>query len=264
MNMLTISQVANYAGVTVAAVRHYHHVGLLPEPPRDQSGYRRYDATAVVRLIRIHVLASAGIPLSQVETMLDADEQTFSAGVSAIDRRLRVEIDHLQATRERLAKLAAGDHMALPQCVVDYLARLRTMGLNEDFIVLERDAWIIVSAQVPDQIDAIIAQKHDDLDDPAMANLYRMLSEAVDWPMNGPRLVEVADCFEQILIRMSADGYLVEPNLDDRMVALLDATMVAAAPASRGLLALLEERGWKGWTRLERSEQAPAAKATAS
>ena len=33
--MLTISQLASYAGVTVRAVRHYHQVGLLPEPARD-------------------------------------------------------------------------------------------------------------------------------------------------------------------------------------------------------------------------------------
>ncbi len=43
--MLTISQLAAYAGVTVRAVRHYHQIGLLPEPERDASGYRRYGAT---------------------------------------------------------------------------------------------------------------------------------------------------------------------------------------------------------------------------
>ena len=48
--MLTISQLASYAGVTVRAVRHYHAKGLLPEPERDHSGYRRYDAAAVVEL----------------------------------------------------------------------------------------------------------------------------------------------------------------------------------------------------------------------
>ncbi|WP_280451185.1 MerR family transcriptional regulator, partial [Nocardia cyriacigeorgica] len=30
--MLTIGQLAATAGVTVRTVRHYHHVGLLPEP----------------------------------------------------------------------------------------------------------------------------------------------------------------------------------------------------------------------------------------
>ena len=62
--MLTISQLAAYAGVTVKAVRHYHAKGLLPEPERDHSGYRRYDAQAVVELIRIRTLADAGVPLA--------------------------------------------------------------------------------------------------------------------------------------------------------------------------------------------------------
>ena len=44
--MLTIGQLAAYAGVTTRAVRHYHQVGLLPEPERDASGYRTYAAPA--------------------------------------------------------------------------------------------------------------------------------------------------------------------------------------------------------------------------
>ena len=64
--MLTISQLASYAGVSVRAVRHYHAIGLLPEPKRDHSGYRRYDAAAVVELIRIRTLAEAGVPLARV------------------------------------------------------------------------------------------------------------------------------------------------------------------------------------------------------
>jgi DNA-binding transcriptional MerR regulator len=39
---ITIGQLADYAGVTIKAVRHYHKRGLLEEPARDASGYRRY------------------------------------------------------------------------------------------------------------------------------------------------------------------------------------------------------------------------------
>ena len=79
--MLTISQLAAYAGVTVRAVRHYHAKGLLPEPERDHSGYRRYDAAAVVELIRIRTLAEAGVPLSRVQELLAADDEEFAAAV---------------------------------------------------------------------------------------------------------------------------------------------------------------------------------------
>lgn len=70
--MLTISQLAAYAGVTVRTVRHYHAKGLLPEPDRDHSGYRRYDAAAVTELVRIRTLSAAGVPLSRVRELLAA------------------------------------------------------------------------------------------------------------------------------------------------------------------------------------------------
>ena len=68
--MLTIGQLADYAGVTIRAVRHYHKRGLLPEPERDASGYRRYAAGAVIDLIRIKALADAGVPLARIQELL--------------------------------------------------------------------------------------------------------------------------------------------------------------------------------------------------
>src|ERR1044072_8850386 len=105
--MLTISQLAAYAGVTVRAVRHYHRIGLLAEPERDRSGYRTYDAVAVVRLIRIRTLADAGVPLARVQELLAAGPEEFAGGVQEIDKDLRAEIRRLQETRRRLDRVAA-------------------------------------------------------------------------------------------------------------------------------------------------------------
>ena len=250
--MLTISQLAAYAGVTARAVRHYHKIGLLPEPERDPSGYRTYDATAVVRLIRIHTLAGAGVPLARVQELLDAGPEEFADAVQDIDKDLRAEIRRLQGTRKRLARLAAGEHLALPQSVVDYLDRLRGLGVDERYIALERDAWIMISAQVPHLTDSIIAKKHAELDDPDTMKLYSLLSGALDWPADDPRVVEVADILERMLIRAVEAGEVGDDGFDDSFVDLLDSTTVRSAPAAGRLLAILEERGWKGWTRIER------------
>ena len=259
--MLTISQLAKYAGVTVRAVRHYHQVGLLPEPERDHSGYRSYDAAAVVRLIRIHTLADAGVPLARVQELLDAGPEDFAQGVKEVDKDLRADIRRRQGTRKRLARLAAGEHLALPQSVVDYLDRLRGLGVEERYVELERDAWIMVAAQVPHQIDAVIAKKHQDLDDPDMVKLYGLLSGALDWPADDPRVVEVADIMERLMLRAVEAGEVGEVGEagevrvdgdDDPFVELLDATMVASSPAAARLVAILEQRGWRGWTRIER------------
>jgi DNA-binding transcriptional MerR regulator len=250
--MLTISQLAAYAGVTVRAVRHYHKIGLLPEPERDRSGYRTYDAAAVVRLIRIHTLADAGVPLARVQELLDAGPQEFAGGVQEIDKDLRAEIRRLQDTRSRLARLATGEHLALPQSVVDYLDRLRGLGVGEPYIELERDAWIMIAAQVPHQIDSVIAKKHEELDDPDMLRLYSFFTGAPDWRAGDPRIVEVADILERLMIRAVEAGETGADGFDDQFVALMDSTMLESAPGAELVLAILQERGWKGWTRIER------------
>jgi DNA-binding transcriptional MerR regulator len=254
--MLTISQLAAYAGVTVRAVRHYHAKGLLPEPGRDRSGYRRYDAAAVVELIRIRTLAEAGVPLSRVQELLTADEDDFAAAIEEIDRRLRSEIRERQRHRARVAQLAAGDRLALPPEAVEYLDRLRELDVPTRAIEMERDAWILVAAQIPDQMPALMALKRAQIEDPAVTAIYADLVAAVDWDPDDPRLPEVADrlvaMIEKDTGQWSDDDQIDDFGLDDDLVALLDEVFLNAVPSARTLLRLLGERGWRGWTRLER------------
>jgi DNA-binding transcriptional MerR regulator len=256
--VLTISQLSAYAGVTVRAVRHYHAKGLLPEPIRDDSGYRRYDAAAVVELIRIRTLAEAGVPLARVQELLSADDEAFSAAIEDIDRRLRTEIRERQRHRKRVAELAAGDSLALPPAAVDYVERMRELGLPERAIEMERDAWILVAAQIPDQMPALMALKRDQIESPAVLAMYFDLVEAADWKADDPRLPALADRLAT-MIEEGAEHWSEEQaadfELDDDLVELLDQVFVDAVPVARGLLRLLEERGWRGWTRLERIDR---------
>jgi DNA-binding transcriptional MerR regulator len=253
--MLTISQLASYAGVTVRAVRHYHAKGLLPEPARDPSGYRRYDAAAVVELIRIRTLADAGVPLSRVDELLAADDEEFAVAIEEIDRRLRAEIRERQRHRERVAQLAAGDRLALPPEAIEYLDRLRELDVPERAIEMERDAWILVAAQIPEQMPALMALKRTQIDDPAITAIYLDLVEAAEWDADDPRLPAFADrlvaLFEEDAENWSEDA-IADVALDDELFTLLDEVFVNAVPIARRLLRLLEERGWRGWTRLER------------
>src|SRR5262245_45635100 len=255
--MLTISQLAAYAGVTVRTVRHYHAKGLLPEPARDDSGYRRYDAAAVVELIRIRTLADAGVPLSRVQDLLSAEDDELTAAIEDIGHRLRAEIRELQRHRERVAQLAAGDRLALPPEAVEYLDRLRELDVPERAIEMERDAWILVAAQIPDQMPALMALKRAQIEEPAVTAMYLDLVKAADWDADDPRLPAVAD---RLVVMFEADAehvtedQMVDFALDDELVALLDEVFVNAVPVARKLLRLLEERGWTGWTNLERIE----------
>ena len=258
--MLTIGQLAAYAGVTVRAVRHYHQVGLLPEPERDASGYRRYGATAVVSLIKIRTLASAGVPLSQIGRMLEADAPAFAEAVQGIDRRLRDEIERLEASRKQIAQLTAGDSLALPPEVTSYLGRLREIGVSERMVESERDGWILVAARWPERIREIMPSKFAQLDDPQLVRLYRMMSVLLDSdPVDDSLLEETADLMAGLFERASAAGELNLAGVarDDLAFDLLDALAIEVEPRTQRMLALMRERGWTGWNRTERLGEPP-------
>jgi DNA-binding transcriptional MerR regulator len=253
--MLTIGQLAAYAGVTVRAVRHYHQVGLLPEPERDASGYRRYGATAVVSLIKIRALADAGVPLSRIRQLLDADEASFAAAIGTIDTRLSEEIERLETSRKQIAQLAAGDGLALPAEVVGYVDKLRAIGASQRMVEAERDAWILISAHWPEQVLEWIPEKNAQLDDPRVVRLYRVLSEIFDGnEADDPRMTEAADIMAALAEEAHASGTydLGEAGRDDLQFDLLDALALEADPRAARLKTLLRERGWDGWTRMQR------------
>jgi DNA-binding transcriptional MerR regulator len=251
--VLTISQLASYAGVTVRAVRHYHAKGLLPEPERDRSGYRRYDAHAVVELVKIRTLADAGVPLARVRELLAADEQEFHAAVADIDRRLRAEIKQRQQHRERIAQLAAGDSLALPPETVEYLDRLRSLGIPDVMVDGERDSWILVAAQLPEHMPLYMKLKQQQLDDPTTVELYRDLAAVLGWEADDPRATAVADRLVATLDATGTEGWEdFDKQMPDELAELLDSVFLDQVPVARHLMNLLEERGWRGWTKLER------------
>jgi DNA-binding transcriptional MerR regulator len=255
--MLTIGQLASYAGATPRAVRHYHQIGLLAEPERDQSGYRTYDADDVVRLIRIRTLAEAGVPLARVQELLDADQATFVEGTAEIDRQLRRQIRELQEHRRRIAQLASGDSLAVPAEVADYLDMVRAVGAPEVMIEAERDAWILIAARYPEHIPAFMVDKVAQLQDPRTVRFYRMIGRMVDATEEQQEQLatEMADLLVELFEEAAATGQLEQEDLnmdDDAFVQLLD-SMSEGYPVMARLRDLLAERGWTGWTRVERA-----------
>ncbi|NUW42498.1 MerR family transcriptional regulator [Nonomuraea rhodomycinica] len=257
--MLTIGELASYAGVTVRAVRHYHAKGLLPEPERDHFGYRRYGGDAVIELIRIRTLADAGVPLARVRELLRAGEAEFAAAVADIDRRLQAEIRERQRNRERIARLAAGDDLALPPEVVGLLNRMRELGIDERIIRVERDGWIPLAARSPARVPEWTARKREQLADPRFIGFYLTLGQALDWADDDPRLAGLADELAAYLTRMAderGEDYVGDIGVEPRFAELMDTLAFDTAPPARRLIRLMEERGWTGWTSLERVDPA--------
>lgn len=109
---MRIGQLADAAGTTSRAVRHYHRLGLMTEPTRLSNGYREYSMSDVVRLMRIRWLADAGIPLGSIATILSGnasgeDSDDVSADLRALIGIVESEQAKLARRRSRLAAMLA-------------------------------------------------------------------------------------------------------------------------------------------------------------
>ena len=71
-----------------------------------------------------------------------------------------------------------------------------------------------------------------------------------------PRLIEAADILAELLEQAYAasEAQASEWASDDLPFDLLDAFAVESDPRMERMMQLMRERGWAGWTRLERLE----------
>jgi DNA-binding transcriptional MerR regulator len=191
--VITIGQLADYAGVTIKTVRHYHQRGLLAEPPRDTSGYRRYTAQNAIDLVKIRTLAEAGVPLARIKELLTADPDHFAAAIVEIDLNLQQRAEELLRTRQRIAQLRAGDRLFVSAEVADYLDRLHRLGVSQRTVEMERDVWILGQSVSPKEAASWIADKRDAIDDPEFLAIYLEYDAAFDWSPDDPRLPALAD-----------------------------------------------------------------------
>src|SRR5689334_21899944 len=95
---LRIGAAAELLQITPKAIRVYHEYGLLPEPGRDASGYRRYDTSALVVLGRITRLRAAGLSLRAIRPLLAARDggEALRAALRDLDESLAEEIEQRQ------------------------------------------------------------------------------------------------------------------------------------------------------------------------
>ncbi|QVJ01662.1 MerR family DNA-binding transcriptional regulator [Nocardiopsis eucommiae] len=122
-----IGDAAAFVGTTPRAIRHYHEIGLLPEPERGVDGRRRYGYEDMIRLLWIRRMADAGIALEDIRDSFQTGTTSGGAegggGVADVLERLEETLTEREAElrRQRAA-----------------VERMRTegsrMGLLSDFV----------------------------------------------------------------------------------------------------------------------------------
>ncbi|GAA2307414.1 hypothetical protein GCM10010149_66680 [Nonomuraea roseoviolacea subsp. roseoviolacea] len=246
MNGVTIGQAAAFVGVTVKTVRHYHKLGLVQEPERDSSGYRRYGSAELLRLVQARTLAAAGVPLAEIGPLLDADAGLFAAGLADVERRLTEQIEELTARRDTLHRLTDGDRALLPDRAVALLERMPRLGFAADEVAAIREGWVLARALVPEGFDDYLTHFEHALQNPELVALGRRAAEAAAWEPDDPRIAELAAA--------AADHYLADPALLGTVTGLQARTEAATrysliahhgeerTPAAARLVELFEAR----------------------
>ncbi|MBC7300606.1 MAG: MerR family transcriptional regulator [Nocardia sp.] len=199
-NGVTIGQAAAFVGVTVKTVRHYHKLELVAEPDRDSSGYRRYGSAELLRLVKVRTLAEAGVPLAEIEPLLDADADRFATALAEVERQLTARIDELSARRATLHRLTDGNRALLPDRAVALLERFPELGFPADEVAATREGWVLAMALVPERFDDYLTDVENAIEDPRYVALFRQGVEARSWEPDDPRIDGLATALvEQLL-----------------------------------------------------------------
>lgn len=91
MEGLTIGQVAKGANVHIETIRYYERRGVISEPPRTESGYRKFPQEVVKDIAFIKRTQDLGFTLEEIRKLLAAFR----------DETFRLEEMHEFATRKR-------------------------------------------------------------------------------------------------------------------------------------------------------------------
>jgi DNA-binding transcriptional MerR regulator len=167
-------EIAELAGTSLRAVRHYHEVGLLPEPERRSNGYKQYGVAHLVRVLRIKRLTDLGFSLPQIAAMGDADDHPAEA-LRALDGELAATIERLQRARVELALVLR--HSVPTDLPVEIAPAAAEAGLSD----ADR-SYIVVMTRVlgPQGLQAWADLLRNLPDDPAAADFDDLTEDADD------------------------------------------------------------------------------------
>ncbi|MFD7604984.1 MerR family transcriptional regulator [Streptomyces mirabilis] len=254
---MRIGELAVTVGVTTRTVRHYHHLGLLPEPERRPNGYREYTLRHAVVLARIRRLTELGLGLAEVRDVLADDAGRDLAEVlEELDADLARQEAAIRERRERLRALLDRDgNLPAEGPVSPELAALLTgMAHGPESPMAARDREVLAlidTVASPESRQRLMAALGSAFETPAAVarahEVYALLDALADadpYDADDPRVDEaaraLADCLPDSLLPETD----LAPGLDDSFLRALYADVTPAqAEAIRRAMRMFTERG---------------------
>ncbi|ROP43015.1 MerR family transcriptional regulator [Pseudokineococcus lusitanus] len=174
------TELARLAGVSVRTLRHHHAVGVLPEPPRDPNGYRRYGVEHLVRTLRVTRLAELGVPLERMPALLDdAAPGATDAALAALDDELAAKVAQLERQRALVAELRTlGTAPDQPPALARWVALLPVVSPEQ--AAADRDVLVLLARMVGEEGQAEVARLYERMAAPALRDVVLDLTRRFD------------------------------------------------------------------------------------
>lgn len=206
---MRIGELAEAVGVTARTVRHYHHLGLLPEPERLANGYRDYTLRHAVVLARIRRLTELGLGLGEVRDVLADDVgKELTEVLSELDEDLARQEDAIRERRARLRALMEGGVPAEGPVSPELASLFRRTAHLSDSPMAAKDREILALIETtagPEQRGRLTELLSDSLATPdgveRARSAYALLDDLADADPDDPRVDEaarvLADCLPE-------------------------------------------------------------------
>ena len=244
--MLRIGELAELAGTTTRTIRHYHHIGLLPEPERTGSGYRSYELADVARLLRIRRLTALGLSLEEVADALDGPGgPDLREILHELDADLAEQETRLRRRRAVLAELLAAEgDLTLSPRIAELLRQASTLGAHPRTVAREADLLEVFEG-FPGGAGPLLSIYDDALADhdlaAGMATFTHEFKALADAAPDDPRIESLSEQLAGFITPMTAqlpaDGAEPRPEDDPDRYALLERVLTSGmSPAQQRLL----------------------------
>ncbi|KGN30906.1 hypothetical protein N802_05780 [Knoellia sinensis KCTC 19936] len=170
---MRIGDLAKAVGVSTRTVRHYHQVGVLPEPDRTLSGYRDYSFDDLVRLMQVRHLVDLGLGLSEIATAVSSGpDGDLSALLDDLDADLAEQERALARRRAQLRALRSHWEGSIDlgdlgnRTIADFRRGARAVGAHGPTFELDHQ----IMSLLPDETtEAWVKPITEVLDDPEQA-----------------------------------------------------------------------------------------------
>jgi DNA-binding transcriptional MerR regulator len=254
---MRIGELAALARVTTRTVRHYHRIGLLPEPERRLNGYRTYGLRDALELVRVRRLTELGLSLDEVRDVIadDAGKELHEV-LAELDADLARQEEAIRRQRVRLAELleqaeteglpAEGPVSPELAAVFSEMARAsaRLPGPEPKMAVKERELLALLEGAGP-EVHGWYSGMLQAMGPEAMQSaydLYAQMDELAELEVDDPRVGRVAMAMADAMPDVAISLRPVDDEVSSFEEAFFADFAPAQAEAIRQAIQLMQER----------------------